>query len=78
MEDNGTANGGMNMTALQRSPAIPAHPNIVEMVTLLEDPNLQGAERSELRRELHDTVLLVKKRDGKIHAIRAGSVRRHA
>lgn len=78
MDENGILNGGMSISALQQSPAIPAHPNIVEMVTLLEDPNLHAEERTALRRELHDTVHIVKKQDGRFHAVRAGERRSNA
>ena len=55
------------MTTLQSMPAIPAHPNLVEVVALLEDPKVRGKERVALQRVLHDTVHLVKKQDGQIH-----------
>lgn len=55
------------MTALQPTPVIPAHPNLVEVVALLEDPRLRGKDRVALRRVLHDTVHFVKKRDGHVH-----------
>jgi hypothetical protein len=54
------------MTAVQLTPVIPAHPNIVEMAALLEDPHLQAPQRTALRRVLHDTVHLVKKQDGSV------------
>ncbi len=55
------------MTALQPTPLIPNHPNLVEVVALLEDPRLRGKDRVALRRVLHDTVHLVKKQDGQVH-----------
>lgn len=61
------------MTAVQPTPVIPAHPNIVELVTLLEDPGLQAKERTSLQRVLHDTVRLVKKRDGQVEVVPFGS-----
>jgi hypothetical protein len=51
------------MTALQATPVIPPHPNLVEIVALLEDPRLRGKDRVALRRFLHDTVHFVKKQD---------------
>jgi len=54
------------MTAVQPTPVIPAHPNLVEVVALLEDPGLRHRDRAALRRVLHDTVHLVKKQDGKV------------
>lgn len=68
MDENQRGNEGNNMMTLRQSPAIPAHPNIVEMVALLEDPRLHAATRTALRRELHDTVHLVKKRDNRSRA----------
>ena len=63
MDDTGTSNERMTMTAVQPSPVIPAHPNLVEVVALLEDPGLRGKDRTLLKRVLHDTVHLVKKQD---------------
>lgn len=54
------------MTALQPVPMVPAHPNLVEVVALLEDPGLRHKDRNTLRRVLHDTVHLVRKQDGKL------------
>lgn len=71
MEETGTSDERMIMIAVQPSPVIPDHPNMVEMIALLEDPGLEAKERTALRRELHDTVHLVKKQDGKVHVIRA-------
>ena len=51
------------MNAMQPTPALPLHPNIVEMAALLESSNLRSQERSALQRVLHDTVRFVKKRD---------------
>jgi hypothetical protein len=48
-------------------PVIPAHPNIVEVVALLEDPGLRASQRTALKRVLHDTVHLVRKQDGTVH-----------
>ena len=78
MEENVTLERSTNLATVQQSPVIPANPNIVEMVTLLEDPNLHAKKRSALRRELHDTVHLVKKQDGRIHAARSGQTRVNA
>jgi hypothetical protein len=70
MEQNVKPNERISMTALQQTPAIPAHPNIVEMAALLEDPNLLAKDRTSLRRELHDTVHFVKKQDSRTHSVR--------
>ena len=45
---------------------IPLHPNIVEMAALLEDPTLKASQRNALQRALHETVRIVKKRDGSV------------
>ena len=74
MDETGTLDERMTMIAVQPSPVIPDHPNIVEMVALLEDPGLLAKERAALQRELHDTVHLVKKRDGRVRVIRARSL----
>jgi len=58
-----------HMTNLQSPPVIPAHPNIVEMVALLEDPQLRTKERTQLKRVLHDTVHLVRKQDGVVQQV---------
>ena len=63
MDKTDQSNERTNMTTIQTTPVIPAHPNIVEMVALLEEPQLKTKERVELQRVLHDTVHLVKKRD---------------
>lgn len=52
------------MIAIQAAPVIPTHPNLVETVALLEDPGLRAKDRTTLKRVLHDTVRLVKKKDG--------------
>ncbi|MCU0788395.1 MAG: hypothetical protein MUC91_09440 [Verrucomicrobia bacterium] len=54
------------MITLQSAPVVPAHPNIVEAVALLEEPRLRTRERSQLKRILHDTVHLVRKQDGTV------------
>ena len=63
------------MTAIHSTPVIPDHPNIVEMVTLLEDPGLQAKERTALKRVLHDTVRLVRRRtDGEVYILPVDTV----
>ena len=57
------------MTALANPPVIPAHPNIVETVTLLEDPAIRTKDRTALQKVLHDTVHLVKRKDGSVQTI---------
>ena len=57
------------MTVATNSPAIPAHPNLVEVVALLEDPGIRAKDRNNLRRVLHDTVHLVKKKDGSVQRL---------
>jgi hypothetical protein len=69
MNETAISNESMTMTAVQATPVIPDHPNIVEIVTLLEDPGLQARERTALRQVLHDTVHLVKKRGGKLYIL---------
>jgi len=69
MDETGTSEERMTMTAVQPTPVIPVHPNIVEMAALLEDPHLREPERLALKRVLHDTVHLVKKRDGTLREI---------
>lgn len=54
------------MTSSQTTSMIPAHLNIVEMVALLDDPQLRPKERTELRRILHDTVHFVRKQDSTV------------
>ena len=75
MDETATSNERMPMTAVPATPVVPDHPNIVETVTLLEDPGLQAKERTALKRVLHDTVRLVrKKRDGKVYVLPVDTV----
>jgi hypothetical protein len=67
MDANEQSNERTNMITLQSAPVIPAHPNIVEAVALLEEPRLRIKERMQLKRVLHDTVHLVRKQDGSVH-----------
>lgn len=57
------------MAILETPPVIPAHPNIVEIVALLEDPGIQSKDRDTLQQVLHDTVHLVKERDGSVRRL---------
>jgi hypothetical protein len=66
MDINEPSNERTNMITLQSAPVVPAHPNIVEAVALLEEPRLRTRERSQLKRILHDTVHLVRKQDGTV------------
>ena len=71
MDETGTSEERTIMTALQPTPVIPAHPNLVEMAALLEDSHLRDRDRFDLQRVLHDTVHLVQKQDGTVTSLSA-------